>query len=242
MAIVEKLKPDQYSDTSCSSSSFIINSVKRTSSETVRMAEAYKGHRISTTSPSPFCVESIHSHHQHLWAHTDEAPPPLNMGLQYIMSIQNKDISLAEGNAIRLPFRLEPEATAQIEKESPGEKLERQRMHMEDMLSMTREKEEASRRADALEKRLQDEKARYLAWARGKQAIFRDYEAMHVIKPKKVVWTCTNCGTTNQRFVYVCEWCNESSRVQGTNEKTMNIFIVTIVPVWRGILYWYLYE
>ncbi|RHY33583.1 hypothetical protein DYB32_001517 [Aphanomyces invadans] len=146
--------------------------------------------------------------------------PSLNPGLQYLKSVLYKD-STVEGSHVMREHLAAVEASQAAEtlaREVKREGMELFRMAEEDATSSAFNYQDRIRAAAALEQYLQEQKAKYFDWThQQKVRLVRDLESLHDVAAHqaKVHWTCVHCGTLNQRYMYACEFCGESSRMQG---------------------------
>ncbi|OQR98751.1 hypothetical protein ACHHYP_08153 [Achlya hypogyna] len=172
-------------------------------------------HRHLKTTASPFQVESI-AEYRHLTSVPSLTAPKLNVGLQYLKSILYKGESIVGSHVLRDHFndqmrRGRSEAADAARRQ---EALERQKMEAVDAESRVFNELERTRLAQVLTAYLVRQKNEYLAVVGARHThAYRDYQAVYD-RSRTCNWTCSNCGTHNERFMYECEWCHESSAIQ----------------------------
>ncbi|OQR81645.1 hypothetical protein THRCLA_11537, partial [Thraustotheca clavata] len=171
------------------------------------------------TNASPFQVESIVQHRKLNCTLSEPELHRLNPGLQYLKSVLYKDATIAGSEILRQHFSdiMAKEEAKTLDLTKKREAAEREMMSRIDKESAEFDRFETLRLEAALAAYLKEQKASYLKHVGERKAkLYGDYQA--VFDRKVVNWTCINCGTENQRLLYRCEWCGESSYLQGTRE------------------------
>ncbi|KAF0753966.1 hypothetical protein AaE_005509 [Aphanomyces astaci] len=153
--------------------------------------------RPKVATQSPFSVDSIARHLQ-LWEEIPPPPPPrLNPGLQYFKSVIYKDNTI-EGSHLMREHIAAVEAAhsaAMLAQNVHREHRELIDMADTDVSSSSFNHQEKILAATALERNLQEQKTKYLAWSTHQNRLFRDYDGLQnvVAHHAKVRRVCLHC-------------------------------------------------